>query len=68
VFDAVPSTTFWPLFFLSWFLGAMYATWLVARWVDSRRPRRNRFEQCDRVAERKRRLERNGFKSRIGAR
>jgi len=67
-FDHVPSTTFWPLFFLSWFLLAMFATWLIARWVDLRRPKRNRYVQGDQVAERHRRTVRNGFKSRQGIR
>lgn len=69
--DHVAPTMFWPLVLLSWFLVSLVVGLALGRyfrWVDSQRPRRNRFEQADRVAERKRRLERNGFKSRIGAR
>ncbi len=68
MFDHVPPTTFWPLLFLAWFVVAMVATWLFSRWVDSMRPRRNHFLQRDHVAEHKRLIARNGFKSRIGAR
>jgi hypothetical protein len=68
MFDHVPPTTFWPLFFLAWFAGAMWATWLFSRWVDSHRPKRNRYVQGDHVAEHNRLIARNGFKSRIGAR
>lgn len=68
MFDHVPPTTFWPLLFLACFVAAMVSTWLVSRWVDSNRPKRSHFTQADHVAEHKRRIARNGFKSRIGAR
>ncbi len=66
MFDHVAPQVFWPIFFGLWLLGAMGVTWLVSAWVDSRNPLH--FEQRDHVAEQKRRVARNGFKSRIGAR
>ena len=66
MFDAIPSTTFWPIFVLVWFIVSLLvgiAIGKVIRWCDTPA---NRYEQKDAVAERKRRLERNGFKSRMG--
>lgn len=68
MFDHVAPTVFWPVLLLvSLVLGSL-ATWLLAALVDGANPKKRRFQQRDHVAERRRTLERNGFKSRIGAR
>jgi membrane protein implicated in regulation of membrane protease activity len=68
MFDHVAPTVFWPLVVLAWLAGSMVVAWLFAKFVDGRNPRRNRYINADEVAERKRVLDRNGFKSRMGAR
>lgn len=67
MFDHIDPTVFWPVLLIVSFVIASAAVWLLATLVDGANPKR-RFEQHDRVAERRRNLERNGFKSRIGAR
>jgi hypothetical protein len=55
----------WSTGFALWILLAMAATWAWAKLVDGG-SRRNRFVQRDHVAESKRRITRNGFKSKMG--
>lgn len=66
--DAMPDALFWPLFLLAWLALGLVVAWCfgaIVRWVDNPK---NRYEDYDRVAERKRRLARNGFKSKQGIR
>jgi hypothetical protein len=55
----------WSQGFALWILLAIAATWLWSKIVDGGK-RGNRFVQRDHVAESKRRVTRNGFKSRMG--
>lgn len=68
MFDHVAPNVFWPLLLIVSLLLGVLATWLFACLVDGANPKKRRFEQRDRVADRRRTIERNGFKSRIGAR
>jgi hypothetical protein len=68
MFDYVAPQVFWPTAVLLWLVVSLVvgiAIGKVIRWCDSEG---ERFQQRDRVAESKRRIARNGFKSRIGAR
>ena len=66
-FDHIPPTVFWPVLLLVSFALASLAVWLLAALVDGANPKRH-FEQHDHVAESKRRVTRNGFKSSAGIR
>jgi hypothetical protein len=63
--DALDPRLFWPAFVLVWFILGVAVALLFGRIVDLSNPR-NRYEGDDDVADRKRRLERNGFKSKQG--
>ena len=63
MFDDVPNNVFWPLFAICWFLFGLFVSLIIGKvisWCDTPE---NRYDD---VAERKRRLDRNGFKSRTG--
>ena len=51
----------WSTGLALWILGALVAMWLYGKLVDG-----GKRGDTDHLAERKRRLERNGFKSRMG--
>jgi hypothetical protein len=66
MFDHVTPTVFWPLFVLVWFIvAAVVGLGLgkIIRWCDTPE---NRYTNEDHVAEQKRRIARNGFKSKAG--
>lgn len=69
MFDHVDPRLFWAGLTVVWLIVSWVALWLWAKLIDGANPQRRRsFEQRDHVAERRRRTDRNGFKSRIGAR
>ena len=68
MFDSIEPTVFWPLFALTWLVASIVVglgVGKVIRWCDSEG---ERFQQRDHVAESKRRVAHNGFKSRQGIR
>lgn len=67
MFDHIAPNVFWPLFVLAWIVSGIVVALLFGRVVDMSNPR-NRYENGDDVAERHRRLARNGFKSKQGIR
>ena len=64
MFDSIDPRIFWPAFVLVWFILGVGVALLFGRIVDLSNPH-NRYTDDD-VADRKRRLERNGFKSKQG--
>ena len=65
--DATPDTVFWPLFALVCLVLTFLALWAYARMVDRSNPKRS-FREWDGVAERRRHIERRGFRTWTGTR
>ncbi len=66
--DHVDPRLFWAGLTIVWLIASWGALWLWSKLIDGDNPKKRRFHQHDHVAERRRHTDRNGFKSKIGAR